>query len=153
MPKQRVYMMIGLPGAGKDTWIKKTFGEYEYVVSRDVIRAELGMCGQDDKIAGDNRQEKLVTEEFNKKLIQYVKEGKDVIINNTNLKRKYRNAFKTLLKDFDIEWVYVVIKAPSIEENIRRRKSQIPGDVIRRMNDGFQYPDENEYDDIVVIQQ
>ena len=41
----KIYIMIGCPGSGKSTLIKRNLVEDFPVVSRDIIREELGMCG------------------------------------------------------------------------------------------------------------
>ena len=132
---QTIYVMIGLPGAGKDTWIKKNIPNVP-TVCRDDLRAQLGMCGEGEKIAGTREQEDKISYEFSKRLLDLVKSGSDVAINNTNLRRSYRNNYKKLLQNFrNLRWVYVAVEAPSIEDNITRRNGQVPADVIRRMQE------------------
>lgn len=145
--------MIGLPGAGKDTWIQQNLPDCKCIACRDDIRAELGLCAPGEKIAGTPEQENLVTGVFNAKLRQYVQSGEDVVINNTNLKRRYRMDYKKLLKYFPINWIYVVIKAPSIEDNIQRRAGQVPPEVLMRMAEGYQPPTPDEYDEIIEVNQ
>lgn len=145
--------MIGLPGAGKDTWIKNNLPNCKCIVCRDDIRVELGMCGVDEKIAGTPEQERLVSSVFDTKLKQYVASGQDVVINNTNLIRKYRYNYKQLLGNYNVEWVYVIIKAPSIEDNISRRNGQIPAEVMYRLAERYQPPTPDEYDKIIEVQQ
>lgn len=153
MEKINVYVMIGLPGAGKDTWIKENLPECKCIACRDDIRIELGLCGQDEKIAGTPEQENLVTGIFNAKLREYVESGQDTVINNTNLRRKYRMAYKKLLRYFPINWIYVVVKAPSIEDNIQRRSGQIPPEVLYRMEKSYEPPTPDEYDEIIEVNQ
>ena len=148
-----VYMMIGLPGAGKNTWIDKNLPSTVKQVSRDDIRVELGYCTSDEKIVGTSQQEAMVSDVFNKKLVSYVKEGHDVVINNINLRKKYRDDYKKLLSKYNVRWVYVVIEAPSIEDNISRRQGQVPEDVLRNMYNGFVMPSPDEYDEIIHYKQ
>jgi predicted kinase len=150
---QTVYMMIGLPGSGKNTWIENNLDKNVRVVSRDDIRANLKMCGANDKIVGTREQEEQVTKIFNKLLVDYVENGYDVVINNINLNRRYRDDFKRLLSGYNVRWVYVVVIAPSIEDNIARRDGQIPPEVLLKMHNNFTMPSETEYDDIIVYQQ
>jgi predicted kinase len=148
-----VYMMIGLPGAGKNTWIDKNLPSTVKQVSRDDIRVELGYCTPDEKIVGTSQQEAMVSDVFNKKLVSYVKDGHDVVINNINLKKKYRDGYKKLLNKYKIKWVYVVVEAPTIEENISRRERQVPEDVLRKMYETFTMPQSGEYDEIIHYKQ
>lgn len=55
--KINVYVMIGLPGAGKDTWIANNLPEAHKVVCRDDIRAEIGLCNAGEKIVASPQQE------------------------------------------------------------------------------------------------
>ena len=153
MERINVYVMIGLPGAGKDTWIRNNLPGCKCIACRDDIRVELGLCGADEKFAGTQEQEKLVTGIFNAKLREYAESGQDIVINNTNLKRRYRMQYKSLLSHFPIKWIYVVVKAPSIEDNIARRNGQIPPEIIMRMQEGYQPPTPDEYDEIIEVNQ
>lgn len=147
-----VYVYIGLPGSGKSTRAKKfsedlaTVGLDIITVSRDSIRAELGYCQDGEKIVGTDEQENAVSEEFNRQVLDAVKAGKDVIIDNINLKRKYREALKLLLQGYNIRWNYVYFEAQGgLSENIKRRDGQISGDVFDNMILNFDWPTVNEY--------
>ncbi len=153
MERINVYVMIGLPGAGKDTWIRNNLPDCKCIACRDDIRVELGLCGQDEKFAGTPEQENLVTGIFNTKLRGYAELGQDIVINNTNLKRRYRMQYKSLLKHFPVKWIYVIVTAPSIEDNISRRQGQIPPEIIRRMSDSYEPPTPDEYDEIIEVKQ
>lgn len=145
--------MIGLPGAGKDTWIKKNLPNVPTVCCDD-LRIQLGMCRDGEKIAGTKEQEDKISYEFSKRLLSLVENGYDVVINNTNLRKSYRNNYKKLLQNFrNLRWVYVVVEAPSIEDNIARRSGQIPSDVILRMQEKYAPPTPDEYDEIIVHKQ
>ena len=49
--------------------------------------------------------------------------------------------------------MYVVVEAPTIEENISRREGQVPEDVLRKMYDTFTMPQSGEYDEIIHYKQ
>ena len=83
--------MIGLPGAGKDTWIRKHHPNCNYVVSRDDIRIELGMCGPNGKARGTNSQENVVTGLFNLRLQNYAEKA----LSELNKLEKLDHAGKT----------------------------------------------------------
>ena len=152
-PEVHAYVYIGLPGAGKDTHINSSFKDKEYVsVSRDEIRIELGYCAEGEKYLGTDKEEKEVSRVFNEKLLKAVVDGKTVVINNTNLKKKYRDAYKDLLKGYNMVWHYVYIEADALEKNIERRKGQISPPVFYNMMDTMDFPHENEYDTLSIIQ-
>ena len=153
MQRINVYVMIGLPGAGKDTWIKNNLPGVKCIASCDDIRIELGLCGPGEKYAGTKEEENLVTGVFQCKMKEFARSGEDIVINNTNLKKRYRMDYKRLLKDFPVNWIYVVVKAPTIEDNIARRDGQIPPEIIIRMADSYEPPTPDEYDEIIEVNQ
>lgn len=153
MEKINVYVMIGLPGAGKDTWIANNLPNTHKVVCRDDIRAELGFCNAGEKIVGSYQQENLVSAVFDQKLKEYARAGEDIAINNINLKKKYRMGYKRTLADFDVKWIYVVVEAPDLETNKKRREGQIPPEVFDRLVASYQPPTPDEYDEIIRVKQ
>ena len=78
-----VYIMVGLPGSGKSTYIKNNFKGLP-VVSRDIIRYEIGLCDKDVKFVGTKEQEKLVSEFENNKIEYYIDNNIDFVIDNIN---------------------------------------------------------------------
>ena len=155
--KTQAFMFIGLPGAGKNTAIDEMFKDRDIkVLSRDDIRAELGYCGKDDKIIGTPEQEKKVSEIFNNRLSEYAKNGVDFVINNINLKKKYRDDYHTMANQAsgnNIEWVYVYIEAPSLQSNINRREGQIKANAFNDMIEKFDWPTADEYDEFFIKKQ
>ena len=145
--------MVGLPGAGKDTWIAQNLPEAHKVVCRDDIRAEMGLCKAGEKIVASREQENLVTAIFNQKLKEYARAGEDIAINNINLVKRYRMEYKRTLKDFDVNWIYVVVEAPDLETNKKRREGQIPQEVFDRMVERYEPPTPDEYDEIIYAKQ
>jgi len=148
-----VYVMVGLPGAGKDTWIKNNLPNCKCIACRDDVRIEMGLCGPGEKYQGTKEEENLVTGIFNAKLLQYARSGKDIVINNTNIKRWHRNQYKKLLRNFPVNWIYVVVKAPSIDANIERRAGQIDPEILKRMEASYEPPTPDEYDEIIEANQ
>lgn len=153
-----VYVLIGLPGSGKNTWIEsmKECGIKNYVaISRDDIRFELGYCNEGDKVVLSSDKEAEVSEVFNKRFVEAVSEGKDVVLNNINLKKQYRDAYKQILIDNginNVNWIYVYIEAKDMETLLHRRLT-IPFSVYESMIEKFDYPQPGEYDDILIIKQ
>ena len=151
--KINVYVMIGLPGAGKDTWIKENLHDAVCVVCRDDIRAELGFCKPGDKIVGSKGQEMLVSSIFDNKLKEYAYAGRDIVINNININKKYRVGYHKTLENFDVNWIYVIVEAPDLDTNKERRKGQIPPEVFDRMVARYEPPTPDEYDEIIYAKQ
>ena len=137
-----VFMMIGIPGSGKDTIIQKYLNDIP-TVCRDDIRTEIGIQGE--KPMGNKEQEKKVTQIFEERMLEYCKQGKSFVINNTNLKKQYRNRFLDIIKPYKPVVIYIYVEAPSIVDNFARRAGQIDQDIIRRMASNFDFPYPTEY--------
>lgn len=143
-------VMIGLPGSGKDTFIKEHFNSEKYaVICRDVIRVELGFCKENEKIVGTSKQEEEVTKVFNEKMLDAAREGKSIVINNTNLKEEYRTAYTRFLSNYNVYVQYIYIEASSLSKNIERRKGQINENIFNSMIEKFEWPTINEYDNFI----
>lgn len=84
-------MMMGLPGVGKSTYVKENYKDY-VIVESDAIRKELGITGHE---AVDNIK---VFDEVHNRIKNSLKEGKNVVMDATNLSRKNRVHALTLAK-------------------------------------------------------
>lgn len=158
-----VWVFIGLPGSGKSTESEKLstsavannplLGSHfpKVIISRDIIRAELGYCKIGEKVVLSKEQENEVSKAFNQKMIETAKRGFDIILDNINLKREYRDAYKETLKDFNVKWNYVYVQADSLEKNIERRKGQISENVLKDMQKKLDWPDFCEYDTLSIL--
>ena len=157
-PYISVCVLIGLPGAGKSTAIKNLIEEqtlmYDIterslpefrIISRDIIRAELGYCKEGEKIIGTTEQEETVTEVFNAQILDAAKNGENIVIDNMNTKRKYRTAYRELLSDYRVFWSYIYVEANGIEKNIERRKGQIAEEKFADMIRSIDWPTRDEY--------
>ena len=138
-----MYVMIGVPGSGKSYYVDKVLMKDVKVISRDLIRSSLGMVG--DKPMGNKEQENKVTEVFNKMVIDCCKNGQDFIIDNTNVRRKYREDYIRMTLEYKPNIIYVYVEAPSLDVNKERRKGMMPLDVIDRMWNQFDFPEPWEY--------
>lgn len=141
-----LYMLIGLPGSGKSTWSEKTKIN---TVSRDIIRAELGYCNEGDKVVLSGEQEDEVTKVFNERLVKHLSRGENVIVDNLNIKKRYRMAIKDAIKGIDVRVIYVYMEAPSLKENINCRPTFVPG-CIEGMTETLEWPTREEYDEFWV---
>ncbi len=143
-----IYMMIGLPGAGKDTYIKDTFGTAFPVLCRDEIRTEIGLEGV--KPQGNKKQEDYVTRIFNKRFLEYCKERKSFVINNTNVVKKHRTEFLKMAMEYNPRVLYIYVEADDINKNYDRRREFMDTAVIDRMFDRFDFPEPWEYDGLII---
>lgn len=144
-----VYVMIGLPGSGKSTFAHKLVddGYADVIVSRDTIREELGYCESGEKVVLSKGKENEVTKVFNETILDAAKNGKRIIIDNLNLKAEYRNGYKSLLSNYDVNWIYYYVEAENLSVNMARRKSQITENVFKEMINKLEWPTIDEYKD------
>lgn len=142
-----MYVMIGLPGSGKNYYIEHNLFDIPSI-SRDDIRTKIGIQGV--KPQGNKEQEEYVTQLFNDDVIKCCKEGKSFVINNTNVKRQYRDGYKRLVKQYNPKVVYILMET-NIKTCKERREGLMPMSVIDNMSKNFEYPHPSEYDKIVIV--
>lgn len=153
--KKVAYILIGLPGAGKNTWIAKNLSMVDNLgnLSRDDIRVELGFCSPDEKYVGTDEEEKMVTKVYDEKLDNFIANCRCIVLNNVHLKKKYREVTTNKLRDAGFEIFYIYIEAPTLENNYNRRDGQIREDRIRAMALSFDWPEPSEYDELIIEKQ
>ena len=148
-----VYIMCGLPGSGKSTYIKENFPNLP-IISRDVFRYELGFTSSpDEKIIAKPDEEKRITRLMNERIIEYCKAGKDFVIDNMNLRYTYRQAILNIALQYNAYITVIYIEAPNIETCIKRRAGQIPANEYKRLLNTIDFPMPYEYDDIIISKQ
>lgn len=145
----KVYVMVGISGSGKSTYINKNLKGLP-VVSRDVIRHDIGLTGKNN---GNAKEEEKVTKIFNEQLIKFAEEKRDFVIDNMNLYRRWRNDYKEKLKDYSVWYEYVYIESPSIETNILRRNDMISKEVILKQQKCMEFPRAYEYCRLNIMKQ
>jgi len=151
--KPTMTIMVGLSGAGKDTYITEKLADDDTVIlCRDNIRTEIGMCRLGEKIVGTPSQEKMVTEIFNARLNEALMHGVDVVINNINLKKKYRSEYIRAAKKngYDVRCVYV--EAPTLKDNNERHKGQVSMDILNNMILNLDFPRADEFGSEIIIE-
>lgn len=138
-----VTMMSGLPGCGKDTWLAGHRGELP-VVSLDDVRDELDVeptenQGHVAQLARERCRELLRTR-------------RSFAFNATNLLRQTRQRWTDLFADYHarIETVYLEPLLSVILEQNKRRKRQVPEDVIVQMADKLEPPTWTETHSLIV---
>lgn len=140
MTRQTLYITIGLPASGKSTWAKKLVhdnpGQYKRV-NKDDLRAMLDVS----HFTNGNEQFVMDTQMFI--ISEALKQGKNVIVDDTNLSFKHQERFENLLarlgRPVSIELVLFDVSA----EECVKRDSQRTGvakvgeKVIRMMEKSF----------------
>lgn len=136
MDKPEFLMLVGLPGSGKSTYIKKYFNQNLRVHSSDAIRAEL---------SGDENNQDInakVFEVLHNRVKEDLRNGISCVYDATNINYKRRKAFLDELKSIDCWKVCHVICTPyevCLEQN-QQRERKVPEEVIERMYRNFDIP-------------
>lgn len=149
------YIMIGLPGGGKNTVITKgkIIPATHTEISRDDIRVKLGYCKPDEKYLGTPAEEAEVTRIYNAEFNDAIQRGDVIVLNNVHLKKKYREESVNTLRTNGYKIVYVYVEAPTLEFNYQRRDGQIAKDIIHKMALSFEWPEASEYDKLIISKQ
>lgn len=143
-----VYILIGIPGSGKTTYRNELDLP---IVCRDDIRTEIGLKG--DKPMGNKKQENEVTNIVNEHILKYAREKQSFIIDATNLKRMYRDKFRTMLEPYNPKFTFIYFEAPTFQYNLDRRKGQIPQNIIEGMRDNLEFPSLTECHELIIKKQ
>lgn len=120
-------LMLGLPKSGKSSFVKTQYDVNTVVISRDAIRMELG----GSKNYFD--EEAKVTELFNLRLYSAIQQRRNIIIDNTNLKKDYRNEYRNLARKngYLLQFNEIITDYHTLLE--RAKKDKFPLSVIKSM--------------------
>lgn len=131
--KGEMILMCGLPGAGKDTYIRRHYPDLP-VISLDDLRIEL------DVEATDNQG--TVLQMSRQRLREQLRSGKSFVFNATNLHRQRRQPILDLAADYKVRTRIVYVEAPrkQLLASNRGREAQVPEDVIFRMTKRWEMP-------------
>ncbi|NOR60946.1 MAG: AAA family ATPase [Rhodobacteraceae bacterium] len=112
------YVMSGLPGAGKDTWIRQNLPQLP-MVSLDAIRAQNGVSPRGNQgrvIQAANEQARV-----------HLRARQDFVWNGTNVTRQNRARLTKLLRDYKARIHMVYIEVPP---NVGRQQNKGRGRVV-----------------------
>lgn len=144
----KMFMMIGLPASGKSTLAEQIAkSEDAEIVSSDNIRKELY---GDENIQGDNNKVFRILQE---RIINGLKNNKNMIYDATNISYKTRIAFLQRLNKLEVEKIAIMVATPYEDCLIRnsQRERKVPEEVIKRMYNNFYVPQYFEgFDDIQI---
>ncbi|MEL6521229.1 MAG: AAA family ATPase [Pseudomonadota bacterium] len=118
-----VTLMSGLPGVGKDTWIKQNRPDHP-TVSLDNIRAQTG-------ISATENQGTIIQAAYEQARC-HLRSGTDFVWNGTNISQQIRAKVLRLLRDYDarIEIIYLEVGPEKLRHQNRNRSDPVPDAVI-----------------------
>ena len=136
----KVYVMVGIPGAGKTTYARTHLKETVYI-GTDALRMEL--YGKELTLKGRKKVYRLLE----MRLWQALDQGMDVVLDCANVTRnRRRQLLAPIPKDCDI--IGIVLKTPlknALKNNKKRQRYVFPGGIllmnlmmsVPKMDEGF----------------
>lgn len=123
--KGKVHMISGLPGAGKDTYIKNNLSLP--VVGLDDLREEM-----DVKVMENEGQVSQLAKE---RCREYMRKGHDFVFNATNLLKQTRGRWIRLFNqyNYNIEIHYIEPSFSVLTKQNSNREKKVPEDVVYNM--------------------
>jgi predicted kinase len=132
-----VVLMSGLPGAGKDFWIRRYLSGQD-IISLDALRVDMGVSPSDPQGQVLNRAKDMARERM--------RSGTSFVWNATNLSRHVRGECIRLFHDYHarVHIVYVEASPDRLFAQNRQRRRRVPESVIDRLLDRWEVPDRTE---------
>lgn len=145
--QQQLILARGLPASGKSTYAKAWLAEdpeNRVRVNRDTIRFELFSMWYpvEDEQGTVKEKEQRVTDVERQRIEKALRQGKSVIVDNTNLNPKSFSTYGKIAQRALVPLTHVDFPV-SIEETLRRnslRERQVPEFVIRDMQAKYMGP-------------
>lgn len=148
-----VYLLIGVQGSGKSTWARANAEKLNAVVlASDEIRNELEARGIDASTEGDQ-----VFTIVEARLGQLVDKGKNVIVDATHARRKWREKHLAIARKHGANVIAVWLDVPlavSLARNaqkpggLRWGERVVPKEILLGVAQGFEPPTEEEFDEV-----
>jgi len=132
-----VYMLVGIAGTGKDTYIKENFKNHP-VVSLDDIRRDLGFKPSNKKGLG------YVVREAKDQAREYMRKHQDFVFNATNINSDIRKKWIELFEEYGgtvlVHYLEVPYDVLMKQNNNREEEDKVPEKVIEKMIKKLEIP-------------
>lgn len=141
-----LYLMCGISGSGKSTWIEKNLPEFE-VISLDEIRAVLNGKRDCQKNRGQ------VLQLAKARLKNALANKRNVVWDATNIRRDFRKIICDLGFNYGalITIVAFQVRESSLRLNNRNRKHAVGEDVVTKQINKLEWPNFTEAHRLIVI--
>ena len=146
-----LYITVGLPGSGKSTYAKEFIKgkDIEYL-SSDSLRAVFGKSEEDQTVTP------LVFGHIKRKVDEFLKDGKNVMVDATSVNRKERSDYINTAKKYGAKVVAIIFKMDRqglIDRNKKRGEQGgrvVPDWVIDKMLAKYEEPSFAEGIDVTI---
>lgn len=128
------YMMVGIPGSGKSTFVKNNFKHIDVVIHSDDVREEIGDT--------DNSRTHEVWKIINDRITNAIKEDMSIVLDATNVSKKDRLRTLALFNGYSYT-KHCIVNLCDFEtciERIENRKRKVPTEAVICMMKRFQIP-------------
>jgi len=161
--QSEVIFLVGLPGSGKSTYIKKLKQQYpekDYIVlsTDDIIEREAKKSGLTYTQAFDILDREETETEFFNDIKKAVENKRNIIIDRTNMTKERREETLNFISP-DYKKIALVFKIPEkeLQKRLKDREEKtgkyIPPEVMQRMSDEFEQPDKSEFDEVKILKE
>ncbi|MEG4037065.1 AAA family ATPase [Microcoleus sp. S36b_A4] len=132
--KCEVVLMSGLPGSGKDYWIRENLPNLP-IISLDALRLEMNISPE--------KNQSDVVEKAKQRAKEYLRSGTSFVWNATNTTKQMRQQLIDLFAAYKarIRIVYIEVPIAEIQERNRSRTAPVPEAVIQKLADRLDIPD------------
>lgn len=132
-----IILLAGLPGVGKDTWLRTHLPDWP-IVSLDNIRRELRIRPTEDQ--------GQVVQAARERAREFMRQQRSFVWNATNITRMMRRRVVDLALDYHARARIIYIEAPfsDLLNRNRTRAENVPESVIYRLLDKLEMPDVSE---------
>lgn len=129
-----VYMIVGIAGTGKDTYIKEHFKSP--VLSLDNIRCELNIKPTDKKGNGK------VIQEAKERAKVFMRDNQDFVFNATNITADMRRKWISLFEDYGgtVLIHYLEVPYETLKKQNKNREHSVPDEIIEKMINKLEIP-------------
>lgn len=133
--KFEVIMLSGLPGAGKDTFIKKNYADWP-VISLDELRVEKGIAPDDKKGNGQ------IIQEAKARARVFLRDQISFIWNATNTTNQMRMQLIDLFLTYDanVKIIYLEVPYENLHIQNKNREAIVPKAVLDKLANKLEVP-------------